>query len=184
MNSEIPFRTPQAGFDDPVEMWLACHQRVQRFVVMLGRLENHVTRAGADAEAQSAATSIRRYFNEAAPRHHEDEEADLFPLLRRRAGAPEQVAVDALEGVESEHLAMAQMWRELDATLARIAAGEPAALDPDLVARFTSTYDRHIEVEEQVVLPALRRVFHEADWRAVGRAMAERRGVQPDSEPN
>ena len=40
--------------------------------------------AGADAEAAESATSIRRYFNEAAPRHHEDEEIDLFPRLPQR----------------------------------------------------------------------------------------------------
>ena len=177
MNSTIPFDSPQAGFDDPVEMWLACHQRVQRFVALLGRLERHVARVGADPEAVSAATSIRRYFNEAAPRHHEDEEVDLFPLLRERCAAAEAPALESLERIESEHLALTQMWRELDATLARIAAGKPASLDPALVARFASTYDKHIEIEEQIVLPALRRVLDAADWRAVGRAMADRRGV-------
>jgi hemerythrin-like domain-containing protein len=177
MSSTIPFSSPRAGFDDPVEMWLACHQRVQRFVTLLGRLERHVASAGADEEAISAATSIRRYFNEAAPRHHEDEEADLFPLLRARCVDSERPALEALERIEAEHLSMTHMWRELDATLGRIAAGEAAPLDPDLVARFASTYDRHIEVEEQVVLPALRRTLDDADWRAVGRAMAERRGA-------
>ena len=66
MTSTIDFRTPGAGFDQPVEMWLACHERVQRFAALLSRLADHVRKQGADEDAQVTATSIRRYFNEAA----------------------------------------------------------------------------------------------------------------------
>jgi hemerythrin-like domain-containing protein len=38
-------------------------------------------------------------------------------------------------------------------------------------------YRHHIDAEERVVLPALKRVLRKADWQAVGRAMAERRGL-------
>jgi hemerythrin-like domain-containing protein len=38
-------------------------------------------------------------------------------------------------------------------------------------------YDRHIEIEEQIVLPALRRALHPGDWQSIGHAMAERRGL-------
>ena len=57
---------------------------MQRFAALLGRLAEHLGTHGANEDAQVTATSIRRYFNEAAPRHHEDEEVDLFP---RRASA-------------------------------------------------------------------------------------------------
>ncbi len=177
MTSPIEFRSPDAGFDAPVDMWLACHERVRRFAGLITRLAAHVARVGADEEAQRSAASIRRYFNEAAPRHHEDEEVDLFPLLRERSGTAEQPALDALERIEAEHLAMAEVWRRLDVTLARISAGDPAPLDPDLIAGFAAGYDRHIDIEENVVLPALRRRLSAADWSSVGRSMAERRGL-------
>lgn len=183
MTSPIEFRSPDAGFDVPVEMWLACHERVKRFAALIIRLESHVARVGADEEAQRSAASIRRYFNEAAPRHHEDEEVDLFPLLRERSGSAEQPALDALDRIEAEHLTMAEVWRRLDVTLARISAGDPAPLDPDLIASFASGYDRHIEVEEKVVLPALRRRLSAADWSTVGRSMAERRGLEWSDKP-
>lgn len=183
MTSPIEFRSPDAGFDAPIEMWLACHERVRRFAALITRLEAHVSRHGADEEAQRSAASIRRYFNEAAPRHHEDEEIDLFPLLRQRSGTAEQPALDALERIEVEHLAMAGNWRRLDTPLARISAGEPAPLDPELIAAFASGYDRHIDLEEQVVLPALRRRLSASDWSSVGRSMAERRGLEWSDEP-
>ena len=181
MTGTIDFRTPGAGFDQPIEMWLACHQRVERFAALLGRLAEHLGTQGADEDAQVTATSIRRYFNEAAPRHHEDEEVDLFPLLRERGTDAATLAV--LERIEAEHLAMAALWRELDAVLARISVGERAALDATLVSRFAAAYDAHIEAEETVVLPALKRALLPADWTAVGRAMAERRGLDWTIEP-
>jgi hemerythrin-like domain-containing protein len=183
VSSPIEFRSPDAGFDAPVEMWLACHERVRRFAALIVRLEAHVARLGADEEAQRSAASIRRYFNEAAPRHHEDEEVDLFPLLRERSGSAEQPALDALERIEAEHLAMAEVWRRLDVTLARISAGDPAPLNPKLIGQFASGYDRHIDIEENVVLPALLRRLSAADWSSVGRAMAERRGLDWDRSP-
>jgi hemerythrin-like domain-containing protein len=175
MTSTIEFRSPGASFDEPIEMWLACHERVRRFAALLGRLQPHVERHGADEEAQMSAASIRRYFNEAAPRHHEDEEVDMFPLLRERTLDASTLA--ALDRVEADHLAMAGLWRQLDAVLVRISAGEPAALEPSIVSRFAAMYDQHIDIEETVLLPALRRALTPSQWNDVGRAMAERRGL-------
>lgn len=175
MNAVVRFAPPASGFDDPVGLWLACHERVRRFSALLVRLSQHVATHGADAEAQQAAASIRRYFNEAAPRHHEDEELDLFPLLREKGCTP-QVAT-ALERVEDEHPAMGADWRALEVPLARIARGEAAALPADAVARFGAAYEAHIAVEEGTLLPAMRAAFDAADWQRIGAAMAERRGI-------
>lgn len=181
MTSTIDFRTPGAGFDEPVEMWLACHQRVQRFAALLSRLAEHVRQQGADEDAQVTATSIRRYFNEAAPRHHEDEEVDLFPRLRDRLDASrDRTVLEVLDQVEADHLDMAGLWRRLDEVLAGIARGKALALDQALIDRFATMYGHHIDAEERVLLPALRKTLAKNDWQAVGRAMAERRGLEWD----
>jgi hemerythrin-like domain-containing protein len=178
MTSTIDFRTPGAGFDQPVEMWLACHERVQRFAALLGRLAAHLHRHGADDEAQMTAASIRRYFNEAAPRHHEDEEVDMFPRLRDALdSARDQAVLDVLDAVEADHLEMAGLWRTLDRVLAEIARGQRAPIDPALIDRFATMYRHHIDSEERVLLPALKRVLSGSEWQAIGRAMAERRGL-------
>jgi hemerythrin-like domain-containing protein len=177
MKSPIAINSPGAGFDEPVEMWLACHQRVRRFAALLERLRLHQQHSGADEEAQMAAVSIRRYFNEAAPRHHEDEEVDMFPLLHERCGEQDRGVLEVLDRVEREHLTMADRWREIDSVLARISAGERTELDEQEVRAFAQAYDRHIYDEENVLLPALRRLLSAADWTAIGHSMAQRRGV-------
>ena len=181
MTGTIDFRTPGAGFDQPIEMWLACHQRVERFAALLGRLAEHVGAQGADEDAQVTATSIRRYFNEAAPRHHEDEEVDMFPRLRERLDSErDRTVLDVLDQVEADHLEMAGLWKRLDALLAEIARGKAVTLEQPLIDRFATMYRHHIDAEERVLLPALKKALGKNDWQAVGRAMAERRGLEWD----
>lgn len=177
----IDFRTPAAGFDQPLELWLACHDRVRRMASLLERLHEHMREKGADDAAQVTATSIRRYFDEAAPRHHEDEEVDLFPLLRRllpqKAAADAAAVIGALDRLQAEHVELGKLWQQVRAVLLAIEAGRPVALDADLVQRFASGYRRHCEVEDTVVADALKRCLGGIDLDALGQSMAERRGV-------
>lgn len=184
--STIDFRSPAAGFDQPLALWLACHERVARMSQLLLRLVEHVKTRGANEEAQVAAVSVRRYFDESAPRHHEDEEQDLFPRLRARLVArDESVALAqvtaAIATLQGEHQQMAAAWHVLRERLLRIENGEAAMLDADFAQRFADGYRAHIALEEGVIAPAMQRCFSESDWQAIGRAMAERRGVDWDS---
>ncbi|RYF75253.1 MAG: hemerythrin domain-containing protein, partial [Comamonadaceae bacterium] len=77
---EIPgFNAPGVGFEQPFAMLEACHERVQRTLALLGRLRGHVQAHGADEPARQAARDVLRYFDIAAPLHHEDEELHVFP---------------------------------------------------------------------------------------------------------
>jgi pyridoxamine 5'-phosphate oxidase len=177
----IDFRTPAAGFDQPLELWLACHDRVRRMTSLLERLAQHVADKGADDAAKVTATSIRRYFDEAAPRHHEDEEVNLFPLLRRRlperAPAEADAVSAALAGLETDHVELGKLWQNLRRTLQAIEGGEATALEHETVRQFADGYRRHCEIEDSVIAAALKRCLSTADLDAVGQAMAERRGV-------
>ncbi len=180
----IDFRTPAAGFDQPLELWLACHDRVRRMCTLLQRLLEHLRESGADEQARVTAVSIRRYFDEAAPRHHEDEEVDLFPrLLQRLEGRTESEAVgvrNAIALLQSDHREMGRTWSILREALAAIEGGDAGALDEAVVALFVSRYRSHCEVEDTVIAPALRRTLTSDELGEVGRAMAQRRGIDWD----
>ena len=177
----IDFRTPAAGFDQPLELWLACHDRVRRMTGLLERLREHMANMGADDAARVTATSIRRYFDEAAPRHHEDEEVDLFPLLRRLlpVKAPQRLAEveQALARLEADHASLGHVWQQLRPVLEAIERGESVQLDAAAVLTFADGYRGHCEVEDTIVADALRLCLGDADLDALGQAMAERRGV-------
>ena len=83
--AEFPDFSPSpAGFDEPLEILRACHERVRRMVEMLIMLREHLREHGADQRAIVSAGTIRQYFQEAWPRHLQDEELDLLPRLQAR----------------------------------------------------------------------------------------------------
>ncbi|MEK9803656.1 MAG: hemerythrin domain-containing protein, partial [Curvibacter sp.] len=91
------FDSPAAGFEQPYDMLTACHERVQRTLALLERLIAHVDRHGHDTQSRSAAADVLRYFDLAAPLHHQDEELHVFPALLAGQDAALQAVVRRLQ---------------------------------------------------------------------------------------
>ena len=166
---------PAAGFDQPFEMLGACHQRVERMLDRLERLLPHLAARGADAQAREAACDVMRYFDTAAPHHHEDEERHVLPLLRERGHAA------LAERVLQEHRVMAAAWAGVRAVLVELAQGRWLA-DQEAVAAdwraFGGLYREHIALEENQAFPLARALIGAEDLRAMAGEMAHRRGVR------
>jgi hemerythrin-like domain-containing protein len=172
-----PFSDAAApGFDDPLGMLSACHRRIERQLETLERLQRHLPEHGCDADARAAARAILRYFDTAAPNHHADEEASVFPRLKAALPA---VADALIATIEREHAVLAANWRHLRPLLAGIAAGACANLAPKQVAVVRGAYDQHIALEESELIPLAARTFDAETLAAIGREMAARRGVDP-----
>lgn len=182
--SIIDFRTPAAGFDQPLALWQACHERVARMNNMLERLIEHLQKNPVDKAAGITAASVRQYFDEAAPRHHEDEEIDLFPRLLaklHRHDGPAAARIEAaVQTLLADHAEMHALWGSIREQLLRIEAGQTPQFDEAQVALFITRYRAHIDIEDNQIAPALRRLLKPKDLQEIGRAMAARRGVDWD----
>ena len=165
------------GFDDPLEMLLACHRRIERQLHTLERLHEHLVRNGVDAQASLAAQTILRYFMKAAESHHEDEEKDLFPLLEQRIPAgTEKAGFNALrEKLEGDHDRVRDLWTRLRKPLEGIADGLPRMLNAADVRAFVEGYTAHIAAEESALQGLFERWIDDSDRAALGRSMRERR---------
>ncbi|MGE4243236.1 hemerythrin domain-containing protein [Ramlibacter sp.] len=164
-----------ANFDQPFDMMEACHERLQRMLALIGKLRAHMAGHGADEQAQQAARDVMRYFDQAAPQHHEDEEKHVFPPLLARGEA-----VDVVRRLQRDHVWMEEGWREARAVLDDVAHGEVAALSPSQEATlqdFAELYADHILAEEQIAYPAAQRTMDDAGVAEMGREMAARRGA-------
>src|ERR1043165_4209464 len=108
------FDTP-AGFDEPLEMLLGCHRRIEKQLETLKKLRAHLETHAVDAEATVAAQNVLRYFGSAALNHHADEEEDLFPLLEARIDdAGERARFEAFRArLERDHRALESAWSRL-----------------------------------------------------------------------
>lgn len=156
--------------DDPLELLRACHDKIRRFTTLTLRLRDHVIDHGADAQAQEAAQSILRYFEVAAPLHHDDEEQDLFPALRVIGGAELSDHMDALE---AEHLTLSALWQQLKPWLQATSAGQPMAC-PEAAQAFALRYQAHAQREEDDIYPAAS-ALDEATLGRISAAMVARR---------
>ena len=76
------------------------------------RLAAHLLETGADASAQQAARDVMRYFDLAAPAHHEDEERHVLPQLR------EQGQAALADRLHADHALMSTTWATVRADLA------------------------------------------------------------------
>lgn len=171
------FNTPAVGFEEPFAMLEACHERVQRTLALLGRLREHVEQQGSDDSARQAARDVLRYFDIAAPLHHEDEELHVFPPLLDH-GSPAVVAL--VRRLLKDHQDMGTDWAAARQPLQALADGQASAFsaaDEAALERFAWRYARHIEDEEGVAYPAVLQLLPPEALAPMGREMAARRQV-------
>jgi hemerythrin-like domain-containing protein len=176
-NARPNFFGATVGFDDPLEMLLACHRRIEKQLETLQRLRARIDARGVDAEASGAAQSVLRYFSRSASDHHDDEEKDLFPLLERRiTDHGEKSRFRAFRGaLERDHREVERLWARLRKPLEGIAEGLARALPAGEVEAFAAAYARHILAEEAALQEFFNRWLDERDRGALGRAMSARR---------
>jgi hemerythrin-like domain-containing protein len=170
--------SPAAGFAEPFEMLAACHERVERMLALLARLRAHLAAHGDAVQGQQAARDIMRYFDQAAPQHHRDEELHVFPPLL--AGGEPRV-VEVVQRLLRDHAQMEARWPAARAVLQRIAEGtlrQPGAADDAALDAFASLYGAHLQAEDEIAYPAARGVLDAPAQRAMGEEMMRRRGVK------
>lgn len=167
------------GFDHPLELLRACHDKILRQCDTLQRLAAHLDSHGCDRQAQQAAQGILRYFDIAGKLHHLDEEQDLFPSLRASAGEQQQVIETLLDQLLAEHVVMTDAWDALRSRLLQLADGQTASLPHEAAQRFTVSHTRHVALENAELLPLAARLLDARQLEALGRNMAARRGIAP-----
>jgi hemerythrin-like domain-containing protein len=179
MSVESLFATPGAGFEAPFEMLAACHERVERSLKLLERLGEHLQRKGADAQAQGAARDVMRYFDLAAPHHHEDEERHVLPVLRASGQG------DLADRIAADHRAMSAAWVLVREDLAAVVQGHASAVIGDAPRErwrdFAALYRAHAALEDASAFPVAAAALDADAQRAMGDEMARRRGVAPSA---
>ncbi|WP_349742237.1 hemerythrin domain-containing protein [Roseateles cavernae] len=162
---------PGSSYQQPFELLAACHERVERSLSLLTRLCEHLTTAGPDAVARDAARDVLRYFDIAAPLHHQDEELHVFPAL-----ASDAVLAPVCRRLLAQHREIEAQWQPLRALLQALDPAELAALRRAAEA-FARLHDEHLRSENELVFPAARALLGEAQAQAMGIEMAARRGL-------
>ena len=172
---------PAAGFEAPFEMLAACHERVERMLALIGRLQQHLREHGCDDSARRAARDVMRYFDMAAPQHHLDEELHVFPPLLAGPDAGLRALVQRLL---QDHRDMEAAWPAARGVLQAVAKSPAVDWTPPLgpsqtvaLSRFAALYGRHLADEDHLVYPAAQAVLAADALQAMSLDMMQRRGV-------
>lgn len=179
--------SPGAGFEAPFEMLAACHERVERMLALLARVQEHLLESGCDESARRAASDVMRYFDLAAPLHHQDEEIHVFPPL---LAGPDAGLRSLVQRLLQDHRVMEVAWPAARRVLAAVADGQATgwtALQPEQTAAleaFAALYQRHLADEDGLAYPAAQAVLGAQALQAMCRDMMQRRGVPPFPAPD
>lgn len=171
---------PAAGFEAPFDMLAACHERVERMLALIARLQQHLREHGCDDSARRAACDVMRYFDIAAPQHHLDEELHVFPPLLSGPDAGLRALVQRLL---QDHRDMEAAWPAARGALQAVAESPAADWTPlapsqtGALNRFAALYGRHLADEDHLAYPAARAALTADALRAMSRDMMQRRGV-------
>lgn len=162
---------PDALLADPLAYISAEHSRHRLVCSALGRF------ASALAIEKDIVGKIVVFLLEDLPIHYRDEDEDLFPLLRLRGKAADNLG-PILSRLAEEHQASLRS----SATIAKLLARRLDANDrvsrrvADLMLAYASEERRHLAIENGIVMVIARKRLNGSDLAALSRGMRARRG--------
>ncbi|WP_371326969.1 hemerythrin domain-containing protein [Stappia sp. ES.058] len=139
--------------------------------------------ATSEAPQGCAVTHVLGFLREELPLHLEDEEQDLFPLLRRRCDPSDEIG-KAIDRLASDHRRCDVETPSIVAALARLEPGGEG-LSPDereRVVAFVGHARSHLIFENAIILPFARLRLSENDLHTLTLRMRQRRGLSRPTE--
>lgn len=166
---------PENLFRDPLAYLSADHLGQRHICDLL----DAAARDPATADTPARAEMIRDFLQTRLPRHCEDEEKALFPILIDHAPYNATIA-RVIEMFQAEHQAGMRTVATLCEGLGRLETHKTLwsrRRFAVLTTTFTTSWRRHIDWEDSVLLPIAASLIDNAELREIGIGMAERRGL-------
>lgn len=173
----MPGRAEQQG--DPLEQISREHLRQREVCAALDKL------AALKRPAPELAAGVLPHFDTLLPRHVQDEQEDLFPLLRQRSEPGDDIneTLDRLALKHGVSLKMAEKVRGIVQAMAQ-ANALPDADQAAALIDFAAHARRHLIVENAIVLPLARARLTAEDIAVLRRNMDRRRRASDAEDPN
>lgn len=159
----------------PLDYILAEHMRLRAVCAMLRRFADEGVIARADADM------IRHYLETDLPMHWQDEEADLFPMLRKHARSVDDLRTTLLQ-LAQDHRQMELMQIRVIEVLGQDASASNVTLSGTAIAilrNFADSEHRHIAIENGIVLAIARTRLNAKYLIELAGSMKARRQAKP-----
>lgn len=175
MLNQISSARKPAAENTAVELLVGCHQRIKHFTSVATKLAH--AQAATHDEIRSAAESVYRYYSVSLPLHEADEEDSLRPRLDK---IPDDRVHHALTAMHDQHMAIDDLLERL-LPLLQMVANNPATLAEagaemcSITKALSEMFAAHLQMEEEVIFPAIDAQLTEQDRDDLTREMRERR---------
>ncbi len=164
---------PFSLIDTPLDYIFADHFRQRSVCVALKRF------AKTGRVPRSEADMVTAFLDRELPLHHEDEDQDLFPAVRRRA-LPEDDLGAVLARLSEDHRLSEGMVRAIVSALSATPGADTVKLARsarEVMQAYAASEQRHLAMENGIVMTIARIRLRQADLKAISQAMKQRRGV-------
>lgn len=172
LNQISPAPKPKAE-NDAVELLIGCHQRIRHFTSVATKLAH--AQAATENEIQDAAEAVYRYYSVSLPLHEADEEDSVRPRL---SALTDERVHHALAAMHDQHMAIDDLLERL-LPLLRLVGNNPGVLAEagaemcSITSALSQTFAAHLQMEEEVIFPAIDAQLNEEQRAAL---LAEMRG--------
>jgi iron-sulfur cluster repair protein YtfE (RIC family) len=175
LNQINPLTSDKPKTEDAVDLLIGCHQRIRHFTGVAIKLA-HAHGATAEEIGQAAA-GVHRYYSVSLPLHEADEDQTLQPRLR--AVADQQVR-HALLVMGEQHQAIDELIERLLPLLVLVRNNPDALAEVggemcSITKALEEIFRAHLQMEEEVIFPAIRSALPESARGEILREMQERR---------
>lgn len=174
LNQISPARKSTAE-NTAVELLVGCHHRIKHFTSVATKLAH--AQAATHDEIRSAADSVYRYYSVSLPLHEADEEDSLRPRLDK---LPDERVHHALAAMHDQHMAIDDLLERL-LPLLRLVGNNPATLADtgaemcSITKALSEMFSAHLQMEEEVIFPAIDAQLTEDDRAELVNEMRTRR---------
>lgn len=162
------------NLENPINDFSGCHKGMLAEFAKLKALPQQLQQADTAEAARNTAEALRRFFINVVKPHHDDEEFELFHVVReslKKHPESAMLAVGYIGMLVEEHRHLEKSWARIDKTLKQIANGKPTELDLDKLTQFAADYIAHAEFEETYFLPLADKLLSQGDKAKLGMSL-------------
>jgi iron-sulfur cluster repair protein YtfE (RIC family) len=175
LNQISPAKPQPKTPEDAVDLLTGCHDRIRHFTGVAVKLAH--ARGSATEEIRQAAAGVHRYYTVSLPLHEADEEDTLRPRLESISDGKVR---HALMAMSDQHMAIDELLERLLPLLVMV-RNHPDALSGagaemcSITEALDEMFRAHLQMEEEVIFPAIRTALAATQQAEMVREMQGRR---------
>jgi iron-sulfur cluster repair protein YtfE (RIC family) len=162
MLNQISSLPSQPKTEDAVDLLIGCHQRIRHFTGVAVKLAH--AQGATPEEVVQAASGVHRYYTISLPLHEADEEETMRPRL---SAVGDEKLCHALLAMTDQHLAIDELLERLLPLLVMV-QNNPQTIHMagsemcSITKALHEIFNAHLELEEEVIFPAIREALPES----------------------